>query len=458
MKKPIVLLWLALGGLFIAGSYSGCTDITDIGSDLLEEDRLGLDYVDTISIIATTVTVDSVLTQSGTIIANQLDRFMFGNFNDPVMGRVTAGMYVQPLLDRDRIGLFAVPRLPSFRNSFLDSIVLVLTLDSAGFYGKPSQPFGLEVLRVIEDMSASANYYSNVSFATSAVPLGSAQFSPTIDSITVLDYSNLTVDTLRYPHIRIPLSTALGQELIGLDSVEYYKSDTTFISVFKGLYIRPTQQTDGLVAFNWRSLRPGIFLYYTNDVGLPRQYQYEINEFSARMSRIQHDYSGAPVVPFLNDPERGKNILFAQALAGTNIKIEIPHVASLRNAIINHAELEIPVVAFPGDDSLRYVNNPDVYLTIPDTTLAPTAVPDFTLAGSNRVPIFGGVFIKGENGRPDRYRMNISSHLSNMAQGRAGNVMYLQIINKAQRGGRVIFAGPQNTENRMRLKVAFTKR
>jgi hypothetical protein len=458
MKKPIVLLWLALGGLFIAGSYSGCTDITDIGADLLDEDRLGLDYVDTISLIATTVTVDSVLTQSGTSLANQLDRFMFGDFNDPVMGRVDAGIYVQPLLDRDRLSLFAFPRPPSYKNAILDSIVLVLTLDSAGFYGKPSQPFGLEVLRVIEDMDASANYYSNVNFATSAVPLGSAQFSPTIDSITVFDYANLTVDTLKYPHLRIPLSNALGQELIGLDSSEYYKSDTSFLSILKGLYIRPTQQTDGLAAFNWSSLRPGIFLYYTNEAGLPRQYQYEINEFSARMSRIRHDYSGSPVVPFLNDAEQGKNLLFAQALAGPNIKIEIPHATALRNAIINYAELEIPVIAFPGDDSTRFVNNPDVYLTVPDTTLAPTAISDFIFAGNNRVPIFGGVFIRGADGKPDRYRMNISSQLSDMAQGRAGNVMYLQIINKAQRGGRIIFAGPENTQHKMRIKVAFTKR
>lgn len=458
MKKPIVFLWLALGGLFIAGSYSGCNDLTDIGSGLLDEDRLGLDYVDTVSLVTTTVTVDSVLTQSGTSLANQLDRFMFGDFNDPVMGRVTAGIYVQPLLDRDRLSLFAIPRLPSFRNAILDSIVLVLTLDSAGFYGKPSQPFGLEVLRVIEDMSASANYYSNVNFATSAVPLGSKQFSPTIDSITVLDYAELRVDTLKYPHIRIPLNIALGQELIALDSAQYYQSDTTFLSVFKGLYIRPTQPTDGLVAFNWRSLRPGIFLYYTNDAGLPRQYQYEINEFSARTSRIRHDYSGAPAAPFLNDAGQGRNLLFVQALAGTNIKIEIPHATALRNAIINHAELEIPVIAFPGDDSLKYVNNPDVYLTIPDTTLAPTPISDFTLAGSNRVEIFGGTFIRGTNGQPDRYRMNISSQLSDMSQGRAGNVMYLQIINKAQRGGRIVFAGPENTQHKMRLKVAFTKR
>jgi hypothetical protein len=458
MKKPIVLLWLALGSLFIAGSYSACTDFTDIGSDLLDEDRLGLDYVDTISLIATTVTVDSILTQSGTLLANQLDRFMFGNFNDPVMGRVNAGIYVQPLLDRDRFNLFAVSRPPSYRNAILDSIVLVLTLDSAGFYGKPSQSFGLEVMRVIEDMNASANYYSNVSFATSAVPLGSKQFSPSIDSITVLDYTNLTVDTLKYPHLRIPLNIALGQELIALDSAEYYKSDTSFLSVFKGIYLRPTQETDGLVAFNWRSLRPGIFLYYTNEAGLPRQYQYEINEFSSRVSTIRHEFSGAPVAPFLNDAERGKNLLFAQALAGPNIKIEIPHATALRNAIINYAELEIPVIAFPGDDSVRFVNNPDVFLTVPDTTLAPTAISDFTLAGSNRVPIFGGVFIRGTDGKPDRYRMNVSSQLSNMSQGRAGNVMYLQIINKAQRGGRIIFAGPENTQHKMRLKVAFTKR
>jgi hypothetical protein len=452
MKKPILLLWLALGGLFIAGSYSGCTDLTDLGADLLDEDRLGLDYVDTVSIIATTVTVDSVLTQSGTSLANQLDRFMFGDYNDPVMGRVTAGVYVQPLLDRDRLSLFAIPRPPSYKDAILDSIVLVLTLDSAGFYGKPSQPFGLEVLRVIEDMNASANYYSNVNFATSAVPLGSAQFSPTIDSITVLDYTSLGIDTLRYPHLRIPLNMALGQELIGLDSLNYL-SDTTFLNIFKGLYLRPTQQSDGLVAFNWSSLRPGIFLYYTNASGLPRQYQYEINEFSSRTSRIRHDYAGSPVAPFLNDPERGKNLLFAQAMAGTNIKIEIPHAASLRNAIINHAELEIPVIAFSGDDSLKYV-----YLTVPDTTLAPNPISDFTFAGSNRIPIFGGVFIRGTDGKPDRYRMNVSSQLSNMAQGRVGNVMYLQIINKAQRGGRIVFAGPENTQHKMRLKVAFTKR
>lgn len=457
MKKPSFYLWFAFTGILAVATWSSCTDFTTIGSDLLEEDQLGLDFVDTVTLVAGTVTEDTVLTYSGENFALQLNRFLFGDYSDPVFGRTVAGVYAQVLLNRDRSGIFPVLIPPDFKDAVLDSIVLVLTLDSAGFYGNLPQTFGIEVFRVTEDMDASKNYYSNASFATQAVPIGSAQFVSRIDSLEVIDYSRFSPDTISYPQLRIALDPALGQELIQLDTL-LYQSDTSFAQVFKGIYLKPTLPTESLVALNWGSRRPGIFLYYNNSEGLPRQYQFEINESSARISSFRHEYAGSRVETFLQNPAAGDTMVLVQGMAGVNAKIEFPHITSLRGAIVNYAQLEIPIGAAEGDDLEKFSPARQLILTVPNSEGVLENISDVRFSAGNQFSfLFGGVVVKGENGQPDVYRMNVSSQIADMINGLAPNVMYLRVNAKAQTGSRAVLNGPQHPLNRMRLRIAFTK-
>ncbi len=449
MKQPKIAFWLAVAGFLVAGVFTACTDPTTIGADLLEEDRLGLDYVDTITLSVNVENPDSVLTYAG----GGLSRHIFGDHTDPLFGRVLAGFYLQPTLQSDRLGFFP----PDFKDAVLDSIILVLVKDSSAYYGRPVLPFGVEVFRLTEDMDPSKEYYSNSSFATQAAPLGAAGFLPRYDSISVIDYSGSAPQTQFYTNqVRIPLDLAFGTELIQQDTL-VYRTDSTLAEVFKGLYIKPTHATDGLVAFSSLNTQVGLFIYYSNAAGNPVQYQFPIKDFRARVSRYQHSYAGFPIESYIGNPARSDTLVFTQGLAGVQVKVEMPHITSLRGAIINYAELEVPLGYFPDDDTVKYAPSRELLLLAYNSQGKLEAVSDVPLSGNQRAAFFGGILTRGAGGRPDVYRMNVSSQLADMISGRAPNTFYIQVFAKAQTGSRVALHGPRHPLNRMRLRVAFTQ-
>jgi hypothetical protein len=457
MSKYVLTIWPLLAAIFLAAFTKSCTDPTSLGANLLEEDRLGLDYVDTFSLSAIVVPNDSILVYSGTSLAGILSSNPFGKYNDPVFGKVEAGIYVQPNLQLSAFGSVLSLTRPDFKEVILDSIVLVLTLDSAGFYGLPTENFGLEVYRVLEDIDRGKNHYSNASFATESTPLGSLEFAPRLDSLRVIDYGLGTSDTLRFPHLRIPINPAFGQELISLDTINF-TNDSTFLLAVKGLYIKPTLTTSSMVAFNWRTIRPGLYVYYSNSQGQPAQYKFEFNQLSARISTYKHDFSGAPIASFLGNAEASDTLMLAHGLAGADVRIDIPFADELRNAIINYAELEIPLGFFPNDDTLRYKPASDLLLFTLNSSGGLEPISDVLFSGNQRAALFGGVRTARENGKPDVYRLNISSQLAEMANGRAPKAIFLRLLTKAQNTSRVTLLGPGHPQHRMRLRVAFTKR
>ncbi len=460
MKPSLLFLYSSFViVLALAGMQSACSDPTTIGADLLEEDRLGLDYVDTITINASVQPNSPVLVYDGANFANQLLSHPFGIYTDPVFGKVEASLYVQPTLRLTRAGTAGFLTKPNFKDVTLDSVVLVLTLDSTNFFGRPTQTFGLEVYRVTQEIDAVAGkYYSDVTFATQPTPIGSIQFLPRLDTLSVLDYSGIDTLRLSFPHLRITLDPAIGQELISLDTT-VYDHDTTFIRVFRGLYLKPTNVTDGLAAFsfNFTTLRAGMYVYYTNDQGRPRQYQFDINELGARVSSFRHEPAGFPVEALLGNAAPPGGVLLAQGMAGPHIRLELPHIRRLQGAIVNYAELEVPLGFFPDDDTLKYRPGADLTLRVADFNGNLDPIADVRFAGAQRTRIFGGVLIRGGTARPDVYRMNVSAQLADMISGRAPNVLYLQLYQKGQRSSRVTLNGPNHPTQKMRLKVAFTK-
>lgn len=457
MKKTVLSFWPIIAVFVFAVVAKSCTDATSLGADLLEEDRLGLDYVDTFSLVTSVVPNDSILVYSGTNLTGTLSSNPFGKYNDPVFGTVDAGIYIQPNLQLSIFGSSVSLTRPDFKEVILDSIVLVLTLDSASFYGLPTENFGMEVYRVLEDIDPGINHYSNASFVSENIPLGSLEFAPRLDSLQVIDYGLGTSDTLRFPHLRIPLNPALGQELINLDTINF-TNDSTFIRVLKGLYLKPSLTTSSLVAFNWRTTRPGLYVYYSNNQGQPSQYQFEVNQLGARISTFSHEYTGFPVADFLGNSAASDTLMLAHGLSGTDIRIEIPFAEELRNTVINYADLEIPLGVFPGDDTMRYRPATDLVLFAFNEDGELEAISDVIFSGSQRSVLFGGVRRAQGDGQPDVYRLNISSQLAEMANGRAPKVMYLRLLSKAQNARRIILNGPGRAQDRMRLRVAYTKR
>ncbi len=197
-------LFFALA-IFILYTFS-CTKPVLIGSDFLDEEKANLIFQDNFSLTFFTEKMDSVIVHSDNV-SRQLITYLCGDIQDPIFGRYTADVYVQPLLPAIGTALIG---------STLDSVILQLRYDTLGTYGTITDPVTIEVYRMIENPVFSEEYYSNHQFQSSTELLGSLTFTPKpMDSVTVITPGDTS---LVAPHIRIPLDVTKMSELLLQDT------------------------------------------------------------------------------------------------------------------------------------------------------------------------------------------------------------------------------------------------
>lgn len=441
---------IAIGLIFIPA----CTDPTEIGADLLEGDRAEVGFTDTLAVIAMTEKTDSILTYFPVFSASEaFQSYPVGDMDDPIFGKSKAQIYAQVSLSQLLPDLEAAAKI--------DSIVLVLPYDSSSVYGFLNQDYGLSVHRLTEDMDEDISYYSNDSFQSDPTPLGSVQFRPKLDSVTIYDYPTTGRDTLKVPpQLRIPLPISFAQELVRLDTA-FYRSDSAFISYFKGIHIKPTIVTNGMLSFRLLDSRAGIFLYYERADTLKRQFKFEFNPFRARSVQIEHDYKGELVERYVNSTQLGDSLVFVQGLSGLTTKLEIPHIKNLKNLVINKAELEVRVADLPGDNLGVFKPVPQLLLLAPDNDGDLVTIDDIAILLPQGLTIlrqaYGGVPAAGKPGEPMVYKMNISTHVQGMIDGLRENVLYLTVFNRNQNASRVPLYGAKHPQYSIKLKVAFSR-
>lgn len=441
---------IAIGLIFIPA----CTDPTEIGADLLEGDKAEVGFTDTFTVIATTEKTDSILTYFPVFSASEaFQSYPVGDMDDPIFGKTKAQVYAQVSLTQLLPDLEAAAKI--------DSIVLVLPYDTANVYGFLNQDYGISIHRLTEDMDQDLSYYSNDSFQSDPAPLGSKQFRPNLDSVTIYDYPLTGRDTLKVPpQLRISLPISFAQELVTLDTA-FYRSDSAFVSYFKGIHIKPTTVTSGMLSFRLLDSRAGIFLYYERADTSKRQFQLEFNAFRARSVQIENDYNGALAGRYINSAPLGDSLVFVQGLSGLTTKLEIPHIKNLKNLVINKAELEVRVADLPGDNLGVFKPAPQLLLLAPDSDGDLVTIDDIAILLPQGLAIlrqaYGGVPADGKNGEPTVYNMNISTHVQGMIDGLRENVLYLNVFNRNQNPSRVPLYGAKHPQYSIKLKIAFSR-
>lgn len=419
-----------------------CSDDTEVGYGLLEDEALEVEFKDNVELIAKTIDrgpLETYASGRGT-----LNSMLLGDLNDPDFGVLESEVYFSPSL------LTGTP--PAFSRGTYDSLILTIRIDSSLSYGSSAAEHSISIYQLSNPILADT-LFSDSSFPVETTLLGSKEgiIPSRIDSVRVPDGVSDSTFTKLKDIIRIPLDNRLGRILF-LDTAAH-ASTTEIREKFAGFRISDETE-NSLFAIRNTSY---ITLYYHDSANQFREYIYYLNG-GPLTPHIAHDYSGTPIETLLDVPVSESNNLYLQGLSGTDVSIDISAIHDLGDLLINHASLEFYIVDDEGRDTLLYPSATNVFLQkegesglidIEDVVIARDFIGDLRQ--------FGGFRIGDTEKNKIKYEMNITTHLIDVMKGNEGDVLYLRIGSKVSNPSTAVLYGPNHPEFPARLKLTYTK-
>ncbi len=294
-------------------------------------------YVDTFTVVTSTVQLDSVLTNSsGTVL--------LGKYLDDRLGSISTSSYIQ-------IGAgFNIPSGPQFK---FDSIALILPYNRY-YIGDTTKSVTINIYRVSEPMivrllpftpeqklsvfSNAAGFYNSTTFQHFPTPIASAtvNFLPHNDSL----------------NIRLP--AAFGANLFRLaqiDSAQLFSNSNAFAgSYFYGLYLNVDPGSQAcVVGFKSRNLK--IRLYFSQFLGsdAPVSNHVDFRPYNYQFNNITADRTGTPLAGITKyNPVSSfltNNATYVQTGTGLVTLIQFPSLKSFfsteTGVILNAAFLQV---------------------------------------------------------------------------------------------------------------------
>ncbi len=445
MKNNLIILYILFITL-LTFSFS-CTEPTTLGSELV--DPADVEYTDTVTLLMRTIREDTIKTYDPNP-SDQFSNYSCGNYVDPIFGTTSASIFTQLLPSTTLIPA-------TFYGAELDSVVLHLAYDTLGHYGNQDESYSISVYRMTDSMDIGAIYYSYNQFTyDETMPLGSKDFTPSYDSVQVINYSDTsqikTELTKVAPQLRITLDPVFGEEFLAQDT---FISTAAFLRYLMGIHVKATSENGGMLSFSLRSAATGITVYYTNPLDeVNRSYTFSpfpSVQVAAKTTFIESEFSSALNAAFDNTAV-GDSILYIQGLAGPNIRFDIPYAESFRNTIINKAELILTVAS--EEDDLR-ATPPQIIAATRDEEGTYRLSDDSAFAfARGTFDVFGGQL--EENNGIREYRFNLSAAFQNLADGE-NEPLYLRLLSKQTFSNRMALFGPGHHQYPAKLNLIYTR-
>lgn len=421
----------------VLGLSAGCSDTTELGLSLVEQERSDLLFTDTL-------TMDMAVVETMPFSTISPSRWLCGAYEDPVFGKAQAGVYFN----------FRIPTTNVvFPTSTVDSLVLTVVYDTVGHYGSALQQPNAQTWEAYEMDAAidiNTTYRSNSTFALKAQPLAqNIVFTPNYrDSIDI--------DTTRLPaHLRIRLDNAFAETLLEPTQSDAYTTNNNFKSYFKGIHLRPVDGAgnDAIIRFLPKSAHTKLTLYYTDLSGaspVAKSFSYLVDTDAEAVVTTSHDYTGTDILS--NNP--ADSFVYLQGMNGVGVRVQFPTLANLGRIVVNKAEIQLqsPFV----EDSTRPIPPQIVAAEKLDTTyeLADDVITslrrtgNYALFGGSRQNVTQSLF---------RYRLNVSQYMQRIADGEvADNSLYIQAVTVLE-PYRLIFANQRHSFYTAKLLLTYTK-
>lgn len=455
------ILW-GLGALLTILLTNACSDPTLVGAGLLDEDRAEVGFTDNFFLQGATERSEPLKTYSP-FVALQADRFLFGDFRDPVFGQAKSTINMQ----------FLPPQLPELDSMMgIDSVVLILPYTRGGFYGKTEgETFRMRVTELTEVFNEDLEYFSDQDVATASEAMVEHEFIATLDSVEYVDYIQTTPDTLSLPHLRVPLPVAFGDSLFSFyrtDSASFVDFDL-FLNRFPGFQLEPTTQNEGILAFTLLSVRAGVHIYYRDSANLSRKYQFIFsNNQAVQFASFEHNYEGTDALPLIENGSDNDSLLYIQGMAGLRSKITLPDLSDLNDVAINQAYLDLYLARGESLDTANYPLARQLVLKSRNDAGEEVFIEDVAIVDRRQLsygPFFGGnpEFVESEGAI--RYRMSISNYVQDVLDGTMSDEFYIIPIEnndltdnkRGEIAERVILYGGDHPQYPIKLSVTFTQ-
>lgn len=427
-NRLLIYCFWAISGLT---TYS-CTKEPDlIGLDLLPAgDFLNIDYIDTSSIVAYSVREDSLRT-------DELSLNLLGSVSDPVFGTTTASIYTQYRLSKNNITFG--------ENAVADS--MILTLAYKGIYGDSLSSKTIRVYEMADSINYDSSYYSTRTIPVLPELIGEATFVPNLSEADSVDGNYIP------PHMRILLSPAFANKIITAD-INTLKDNESFQKVFMGLYITSEQATTpgtgSILYFNLLDAVSRLKLYYHNSTDTS-SIDFPIGSSVARFNHYEHyNYAGADpsLLEQLGDSSANTQHLYVQSMAGTKIKLRIPHLKALAEQ--KHIAVNEALLVFSVEDTSGVYEVPaQIAIKKLDADGNYTALPD-----ENE----GSSFLDGKSRSGKEYRFRITRYVQNrlLNPDDPDYGLMLFAAGSSLSGNRVTLKGVGAETGKIRLLIYYT--
>lgn len=446
----------ALTALFVVLCFTACRENTIIntGVNPAGDNIFTYETGDTLTIETRVLYDDSVVTSSSA--AGYYILHGLGQANDPFAGKTNSAIYFQVLPPSNSFTLG--------EGGVIDSAVLILPY-SGTTWGDSTASAPLQTFRVYqigEVLSKDSSYYA---FENKSVDYSRFYGSKSVQ-VAALKDSVKVWDTLRLPHLRIPLNSAFISDI--QNALPADTAITSFLNAFKGFYLAadslgggtsiPYFRLDGQAnPFN----RASVVLYYHNNGGdsLTATFPFDASG-AAHYNAIKRNYTGTPAKAIMDGGWGAQPVVVMQNGPGAVIEVRVPYLANLpKDIIVNKAELILTAIdtfssatfykpqrlAPVGIDSTGNLYN------IADVLSSAGGDPFRFIDGTRREVSIGGA-------TATQYVMNIPAQVQKTING-GGAGLHLRIGGTATLPAayRLVAGGPGHGAAKIQLKIIYSK-
>ncbi|MBI3221143.1 MAG: DUF4270 family protein [Bacteroidetes bacterium] len=448
--------------LFFASSALLTTSCDDQG--LLKADENfssgGLEtvYVDTFSVVTSTVLMDSIPSSSkGTLIV--------GGYKDDLLGKITSSTYFQ-------IGYFSA--FTPETSSIYDSIGLILPYNHQS-YGDTTKTMTINVSELTDAVNQRylPPYVPNDKVSILNPTFALYNTSKVNYSNTVMASKTLATTPLK-DSIFIKLPDALGMKFYSIqnnipDVVKYQASSNFAVisnwfieSYFKGFNLSvPTNTDASIVGFNSAKVRVRLFYRkYVNDILTNTYIDFPLTNSFNQFNNISADRTGTPVATLstakiLPSVATG-NVSFVQSGVGLYTKVEFPFVKGFlkkNRYVILDAILEVPLA-------------PDTYFgSTPPMSVLASYTTDVSNIISGGVPGNGNDVLKAsvrydkEYTTNTKYSFSMTTFFNTEIKTNAPVITPLALVspNLFAEVNRVVIGNRFHPTNKIKLKIYYTQ-